>query len=359
MTFQSEPHKFCLIHGNQQLLVEETVKTLIEQRLDGREKEWSLERFNALEMLKITGESGKNSLDDFLISCETLPMLSDRKVIQLDNIELIKKPTSKSSNTTAAKLYNSLEKTLKNPPEHLWFIFTSPAMRELDFSKPLYRNIKNGGRIQKFVAYDNNSPLNWVMQRGQQKGLPVSSDSARLLIDIVGNDLTDLDHELEKLSLYLSGTMISENTIKEHIRGHKHFSVFRMTEALSRKDLLPALEILDQQLQAAPREHVRLFSLIVLQFRRLLLIHSMFEQFYKEAEIIGKISLPPFLSKQVMAQARNFTCQELQNIYTELAMLDLRVKFQSSIAPLILQDLFQRICSGQFQNSANNKSAKS
>ena len=42
--------------------------------------------------------------------------------------------------------------------------------------------------------------------------------------------------------------------IKEHIRGHKHFSVFRMTEALSRKELLPALEILDHQLQSTPRE---------------------------------------------------------------------------------------------------------
>ena len=124
-----------------------------------------------------------------------------------------------------------------------------------------------------------------------------------------------------------------------------------MTEALSRKELLPALEILDHQLQSAPREHVRLFSLIIMQFRRLLIIHSMFEQFYKESEIIGKISLPPFLSKQVLAQARNFTSEEVQNIYTELSKLDLRVKFKNTLAPLLLQDLFQRICSGQFQNA--------
>ena len=234
----------------------------------------------------------------------------------------------------------------------MWFVFTSPAMREQDFSKPLYRSIKQGGGlIQKFVAYGNSTPYNWVIQRGEQKGLPLKVDVARLLINIVGNDLTDLDHELEKLSLYLSGKTVSEELIKEHIRGHKHFSVFRMTEALSRKELLPALEILDHQLQSAPREQVRLFALIIMQFRRLLIIHSMFEQFYKESEIIGKISLPPFLSKQVLAQARNFTSEELQNIYTELSKLDLRVKFKNTLAPLLLQDLFQRICSGQFQNA--------
>jgi len=39
--------------------VEETADTLIEQRLEGREQEWNLERFNAQEMLKTSGESGK------------------------------------------------------------------------------------------------------------------------------------------------------------------------------------------------------------------------------------------------------------------------------------------------------------
>ena len=352
MTNQNIPHKICLIYGNQQLLVEETTNSLIDQRLEGREHEWSLERFNAQEMLKPSGDSAKNSVDDFLISCETLPMLSDRKVIQLDNFELIKKAVKKNDSSSASRLFEAVENIINNPPDSLWFIFTSPVMRELDLSKPLFRNIKQSGRIQKFVAYDNSSPFNWVVQRGEKKGLPLSADAARLMINIVGNDLTDLDHELEKLSLYLSGAPITEELIKEHIRGHKHFSVFRMTEALSRKELLPALEILDQQLQAAPREHVRLFALIIMQFRRLLIIHSMLSQFYKEAEILAKISLPPFLGKQVLGQARNFSSLEMQNIYAELAKLDLRVKFKSSLAPLLLQDLFQRICDEQFKTAA-------
>ncbi|MEC9384338.1 MAG: DNA polymerase III subunit delta [SAR324 cluster bacterium] len=352
MTNQNITHKICLIYGNQQLLVEETTNSLIDQCLEGREHEWSLERFNAQEILKPSGDSGKNSVDDFLISCETLPMLSDRKVIQLDNFELIKKAVKNYDNSAAARLFESVQNIINNPPESLWFIFTSPVMREQDFSKPLFRSIKQSGRIQKFVAYDNSSPFNWVVQRGVKKGLPLSADAARLMINIVGNDLTDLDHELEKLSLYLSGAPITEELIKEHIRGHKHFSVFRMTEALSRKELLPALEILDQQLQAAPREHVRIFALIIMQFRRLLIIHSMLSQFYKEAEILAKVSLPPFLGKQVLDQARNFSSLEMQNIYAELAKLDLRVKFKSSLAPLLLQDLFQRICDGQFKTAA-------
>jgi hypothetical protein len=78
----------------------------------------------------------------------------------------------------------------------------------------------------------------------------------------------------------------------------------------------------------------------------------MLSQFKKETEILAKISLPPFLGKQVLSQARNFSNIEMQNIYAELANLDLRVKFKSSLAPLLLQDLFQRICNGYFKKLA-------
>ena len=349
MPSESNLHKICLIFGNQQLLIDETAKSIIEDRLEGRQQEWALERFNANELLKASGESGKQNAEDLNISCQTLPMLTDRKVIRIDNFEMIKKSGNNFEKNNQLLLYEIVEKIIKSPPENIWIVLTSTAMREKDINNSLFKIIKQKGLIKKFTSYENSTPLNWVIQRGDTKGLPISEEAARLLIDIVGNDLMDLDHELEKLSLFFSGKLITEEMIKGHIRGHKHFSVFRMTEALSRKELLPALEILEQQLQATPREHVRIFSLIIMQFRRMLIIHSMLDQFYNELEIINKISLPAFLSKQVLAQAKNFTSFELQKIYTELSELDLRIKFQSSLAPLILQNLFQRICSGKFQ----------
>ncbi|MEC9068879.1 MAG: hypothetical protein VYC02_02365, partial [SAR324 cluster bacterium] len=171
MTNHSLPHKICLIYGNQQLLVEETTNNLIEERLEDREREWSLERFNAREMLKPNAEPERNSIDNFLISCETSPMLTDRKVIQLDNFELIKKAVKTNDNKPLSKLFVALSNILNNLPESLWFVFTSSAMREQDFSKPLIRSIKQNGRIQKFVAYDDSSPFNWVVQRGEKKGV--------------------------------------------------------------------------------------------------------------------------------------------------------------------------------------------
>lgn len=343
--------RIYLIHGNQQLLIEETTNRIIDKILEGREHDWSLERFNMEEMLKSDRINEKNRMYDLLVNIETLPMLSDVKVIQIDNFDLIKKPPKKNDPSLISKLYQAIENVIKKPPHWLWFVFTSKVIREQDFSKPLYKIIKDDWYIQKFVAYENNSPYNWVLERAKKKGIQISGNITRLIIDIVGNDLSDLDQELEKMSLYLNGQNITEDLIKKTIRGHKHFSIFRMTEALSQKELLQALEILDNQLKANPNEHFRLFALIVLQFRRLLIIHCMLKQFHKENEILHKLSLPTFLGKKLLEQAKNFTREEIQNIYFELSNLDLKIKFNRSLAPLLLKDLFQRICSDKLKNT--------
>ena len=154
MNSENKLHKICLIYGNQQLLVDETTDSIIEDLLEGRQHEWALERFNAHELLKNTGESGKQNVEDLLISCETLPMLTDRKVIRIDNFELVKKSRNNIEKNNQHLLYETVEKIIKNPPESIWFVFTSTAMREQDFSNPLFHSIKQTGLIKKFIAHE-------------------------------------------------------------------------------------------------------------------------------------------------------------------------------------------------------------
>ena len=90
-----------------------------------------------------------------------------------------------------------------------------------------------------------------------------------------------------------------------------------------------------------------------MQFRRLICIKSMYKKFHNEKEILQKISLPTFLGKQLLSQSKNFKDEELHNIFIELANLDLRIKFDSNITPLLLQEFFQFFCIYSFNFSLN------
>ncbi|GIT73847.1 MAG: hypothetical protein Ct9H300mP28_36610 [Pseudomonadota bacterium] len=65
-------------------------------------------------------------------------------------------------------------------------------MREQDFSNPLFHSIKQTGCLKNLLPMKM-LLLKGVIQRGDTKGLPLSADAAKLLIDIVGSDLMDLD----------------------------------------------------------------------------------------------------------------------------------------------------------------------
>lgn len=341
-----------LFFGNQDLLVQENVEKCTVDLLDGREREWCFERYDLFEFVRVNGEEPAKKIDEFLVNCETQPMFSDQKVFRLDHTELLKKPNTKDPYSSHSRLFETLARLLSDPPSYLFLIFTSPASREQEFSKPLFRLIQEHGQIRKFVAYDDQSPLSWLQQRIREKKLNLNRNAALTLIEIVGNDLNDLDQELEKLKTrFPDGGEIDEETLKSAVRGHKHASAFRMAEALAQKQLHQALEILDQQLREAPRDQVRLFSLVILQFRRLLNLHYLQQMHVPESDLSGKIRLPPFLTKQALKQAKQYTCLELESIMLELAHLDLSIKFYGGLSRMMLETLFQKICRGFFRNS--------
>lgn len=349
-----------LLYGNQQLRVDETVEAIISSILGDRDRDLCVERFNAGEILKDGGgESAALKIDGFQLSCETPPFLSDLKLIRLDHFDKLKLPKGEKSNSKksgrsgvpAVRLYQSILRYLSDLPDYCWFIFTSTATREQEISSPLLKAIKNKkGRITKFVSYDNDSPIGFVLDRSRQKGIIFRKESAQLLIDLVGNDLSDLDQELEKLLMLLgTGTEVSEDILMRHIHGNKHFSVFRITQSLADKELLPALETLDQVLMASHGEHIRLFALIAQQFRKLLNIHYWVQKKMNEGEILRKLGVHPFLGKQIIAQSRNFTLEEMENILMGLSEMDLKIKFNHRLARALFQDLFQKICLNKYK----------
>ena len=348
MSFAPSLH---LLYGNQQLRIDETAEKLVQKLLGQEDPASAYQRFDALDLLKEDGQLAEK-MDQFQLHCDTLPFFSDRKIIRLDHLEKLKAPKGKKSNEglsgipPSQRLYHLLAQYLATPPDYCAFVLTATATRDQDLSAPLLKSIKARGKIQKFVAYDEDKPTAWLVERGRQKQIHLPSPVAHLLVELMGNELAVLDQELEKLSLiYPPGHRLKEEDLLEHVRGAKYFSIFRITQSLSQKDLVAALETLDQVLLESSSKHVGLFVLIAQQFRKLLKIHYLKQQKMNTQAILSQLKIHPFLGKRLVAQAQRFTLEELEHIVGLLAKLDLPLKYQSKDARSLLQNLFQAICS--------------
>ena len=173
-----------------------------------------MQRFDVSELLKEDAESADEKVDHFCLSCDTLPFLSDRKIIRLEHLEKLKSPRGQEnepqdvgsriaspSMPAGKRLFHAMRKYLVNPPHGCFFILTAFATRDQDLSAPLLKAIKQRGRIQKFVAYDDDNPIAWTIARGRQKQLSLTPQLAQLLIELVGNDLNILDPGTRKTFL--------------------------------------------------------------------------------------------------------------------------------------------------------------
>ena len=338
-----------LFYGNQDLLIDEQVRELTNKILPHDARELGFQRFSVEEILK--GSENEGQLSELIQSLESLPFFEESRVLRLDHIEGVKAPRSQSDKSKGSRLFHAILNFLNSPLEKTYLVLCGHTIRENDLSKPLLVACKKSGRVRKFVAYDNDQPIEWTRHRAQGKGLQIPENVAIELIQLVGNNLNDLEHELEKLALLLGdGPMVQPNELGKFVRGHKHYSIYTLSESISKKELSKSLEFLETYLKENPRDSIKLFGILTSQIRRLLLVKYFLNERLSETEIFSKLRIHPFIGRQLFLNAKGFTVTELENIQLYLADIDLSIKFQQQHVRHLFQDLIKRICLDHFSS---------
>ena len=338
-----------LFYGNQPLLIDEQVLELTNKILPNDTRELGFQRFSVEEILK--GNENEGQLSELIQSLESLPFFGESRVLRLDHVEAIKAPRSQSDKSKGTRLFRAILNFLNSPLEKTYLVLCSHTIRENDLSKPILVACKKIGRVRKFVAFDNDQPIEWIRHRARGKGLQIPKNVAIELIQLVGNNLNDLDHELEKLALLLgAGSMVKPNELGKFVRGHKHYSIYTLCESISKKELSRSLEFLETYLKENPRDGIKLFGILTSQFRRLLLVKYFLNERLSETEIFSKLRIHPFIGRQLFSNAKGFTVTELENIQLYLSDIDLSIKFQQQHVRHTFQDLIKRICLDNFSS---------
>lgn len=85
------------------------------------------------------------------------------------------------------------------------------------------------------------------------KGIEITPQALQLLIDNIGNDLSRLENEVEKVWINLGNNKtIDENAIEKYVGISKEFNAFELQAAIAKKDLSKAIRII-QYFQSNPK----------------------------------------------------------------------------------------------------------
>lgn len=179
------------------------------------------------------------AMDEIISLCNTLPFLSERRVVILRNGQ---KLSARQMEQVLSYLEDSCEATV--------FILVFDVDKgERDLQK-LLRKFEGKADIIRFEPIRNRGErIRWIMERVRFRGKALDKDAAVLLADMTGDSMWYLDSEIAKLCLYAGHSpTISIGDVHEVVMQTAEPAVFAFLDALfdRKKEALSRLYELEQ-----------------------------------------------------------------------------------------------------------------
>jgi DNA polymerase III subunit delta len=160
----------------------------------------------------------------------------------------------------------------------------------------------------------------------------IDADGARELVDALGGDMMMVSNELEKLILYVGEKKkITLGDVETMVLAAKQRSLYELTDAISSKDRVRALAVLDALLSTGDGEEAAIGHLYMLAktFRQMLVIleRNVRDQRMLWAALWQGFRVPPFAADDIIRQARRYKSKrELTRAIRLVAKADLALR---------------------------------
>lgn len=196
--------------------------------------------------------------------------------------------------------------------------------KKLDGRSKLARLIHQKGALISSEKIKDYKLGEWIYEMVEQKGYSITPKAVSLLEQNVGNNLSRLVNEVEKLLLVLANRKkITEDDIEEYIGISKEYNVFELQDALAQKNLSKALKIINyfaQNPKAAPLQMV--LSALYNHYSRLYALSGMGAVTEKQAA--GLFYNNVFAAKQAIQTLKNYGKEGIEKILLLLHEYNLR-----------------------------------
>jgi DNA polymerase III subunit delta len=229
---------------------------------------------------------------DVVNACCRYPMFAERQVVLLKEAQQMRD-------------IEKLESYIQKPLASTIFV-VSYKDKKVDGRTKLAKFLKEKGvMLTTKKMYENQLP-EWTSELIQSKGYAISQKALALLVDHIGNDLSRIDNEVNKVLVNLgSRKNITDDDIEKYVGISKEYNPFELQGALTKKDLQKAIRII-QYFEANPKAGPIQLILPTL-YNLFSKTYMIFGQSDKDEKMIASnIGVNPFFVKDYILTAKNY-----------------------------------------------------
>ncbi len=321
-----------LLFGKEQFLVEWARKQIVGKYVNSAS--------SVLDLTIIDEEDTiTNIVETIIESCETLPLLSTKKVVIVNNTQLLK--SSEKQDSKSSEL-NRLCDYLTNIPDSTCLIFVSDSV---DKKRKLPKAIQKNGKLYDFNQLDRKELISFAEKRFKGAGIKVPSRTMDYLIDTTGYfnkesdyDLYTFSNDITKMIALAEDGLLRDSDIKDTVESDVETFIFTLMNSISegRKD--KAFSML-HNIVSDRNDVSGIVAMIVGQFEIMYSIKELLNDGAPDRIIVEKLNikearlriLKPFISK--------YSLPELKRALISAYEIDRNIK-TGLLTPLLALEVF-------------------
>ena len=312
-----------LIHGEESFFTNNIIKTISNAVINEDSADFDLKKIYG----KKSDETQEEQLIDFV----------KRFPLSGDYILLIVKD-SKNISTDFKNVISYIENY--NPKTILVLSFNS----SVDKRKKIYKSsLKNGIVFESKKIYENQI-YSWIENQCKYKSLNLHPNSIKIIADFTGNDLSQIDNELEKLKLNSKEEeLIRPEEVEDIIGFSKEYNFFELTKVIGKNNYDKSLELVTYMSKNTKKYPLPLIIGTVYSFFNKLFIYHSIENKSEASKLLG---INPYFINEYREASNVFSMKRISKIFGYLLEADKRSKgidFDNTDHIGILNDLIYKI----------------
>jgi DNA polymerase-3 subunit delta len=247
---------------------------------------------------------------DIVNACRRYPMFAERQVVLLKEAQQMRD-------------VDKLEGYIENPLHSTVFV-VSYKEKKVDGRSRLAKLLKEKGEVLTTKKMYENQLPEWTSELLRSKGYSITQKALLLLVDHIGNDLSRINNEVDKVLVNLGERkQITEDDIEQYVGVSKEYNAFELQGAVARRDLAKAMRIIqyfESNPKAAPIQLV-LPSLYNF-FSKVYMIYGVQQRDEKGLAIA--LGVNPYFVKDYLAAAKNYNYDGVVKVLLLLHAYNLR-----------------------------------
>ena len=253
------------------------------------------------------------SIQDIISNAKRYPMMAERQVVIVKEAQNL------------IKTIEQLVDYVKNPQPSTVLVFNY-KYKTLDKRKALYKSLSKSAVVfDSKKIYEDKVP-SWIQNHLKSKQITITPKAALMLSEFLGNDLSKIANELNKLEIVVGADkQVTPEIIEENIGISKDFNNFELQKAIGNLNHKKAYQIVNYFAQNQ-KQHpfVLTISILYMYFTKLMTLHTVRDK--NPASVSKALGVNPYFVNDYIAVSKNFPMKRISGVLETLRTYDAKSK---------------------------------